>query len=104
MVAANTAVNAPVNATTDIATSEAEIRANNLTIRNTPAATIVAACIKALTGVGPSIASGNHVCSGNCADFPTAPANIPSDSHVAAKAVNPEADPSMSGISNGFRP
>jgi hypothetical protein len=26
----------------------------------TPAVTIVAACIKALTGVGPSIAIGNH--------------------------------------------
>src|SRR5213593_1642074 len=41
--------------------------------RNTPAATIVAAWINALTGVGPSIASGNQTCSGNCADFPTAP-------------------------------
>ena len=28
--------------------------------RYTPAATIVAACISALTGVGPSIASGSH--------------------------------------------
>ena len=30
--------------------------------KKTPAVTIVAACIKAETGVGPSIASGNHVC------------------------------------------
>jgi hypothetical protein len=28
----------------------------------TPAVTIVAACIKALTGVGPSIAIGNQTC------------------------------------------
>src|SRR5882724_8231005 len=28
------------------------------------------------TGVGPSIASGNHTCSGNCADLPTAPQKI----------------------------
>ena len=35
--------------------------------------TIVAAWIKALTGVGPSIASGSQMCSGNWADFPTAP-------------------------------
>ena len=28
----------------------------------TPAVTIVAACIKADTGVGPSIAMGNHTC------------------------------------------
>ena len=30
--------------------------------RNTPAVTMVAAWISALTGVGPSIASGNQVC------------------------------------------
>src|SRR4051794_6045568 len=44
--------------------------------RNTPAATIVAAWINALTGVGPSIASGNQTWSGNCPDFPTAPQKI----------------------------
>jgi hypothetical protein len=38
--------------------------------------TIVAAWINALTGVGPSIASGNHTYSGICADFPVAPTNI----------------------------
>ena len=35
----------------------------------TPAATIVAAWIKAETGVGPSIASGNQTCSGTWADL-----------------------------------
>jgi hypothetical protein len=30
--------------------------------RYTPAVTIVAACINAETGVGPSIAIGNHTC------------------------------------------
>src|SRR6187397_3567704 len=44
--------------------------------RNTPAATIVAAWISALTGVGPSIASGNQTCKGNCPDLPTAPQTI----------------------------
>lgn len=39
------------------------------TIRKTPAVTSVAACIRAETGVGPSIASGNHVCNPNCADL-----------------------------------
>jgi len=33
----------------------------DLITKKTPAVTIVAACNKALTGVGPSIASGNHV-------------------------------------------
>jgi hypothetical protein len=39
----------------------------------TPAETIVAAWIIALTGVGPSIASGSQTCSGHCADLPTVP-------------------------------
>ena len=39
----------------------------------TPAATIVAAWMRAEIGVGPSIASGSHVWSGNWADLPTAP-------------------------------
>ena len=42
-------------------------------IRNTPAVTMVAAWIKADTGVGPSIASGNQVCNPTWADLPTAP-------------------------------
>ena len=40
--------------------------------------TIVAAWIKAETGVGPSIASGSQVWSGSCADFATAPPRRPS--------------------------
>ena len=42
---------------------------------NTPAVTMVAAWIRAETGVGPSIASGSQVWSGICADFPIAPMN-----------------------------
>ena len=34
---------------------------------------MVAAWIRALTGVGPSMASGSHVWSGICADLATAP-------------------------------
>ena len=41
--------------------------------RNTPAVTIVAAWMSADTGVGPSMASGSHTCSGNWALLPTAP-------------------------------
>src|SRR5205814_9299053 len=51
--------------------------------RNTPAATIVAAWINALTGGGPSIASGNQTCSGNCPDFPIAPHEMSSAIQVA---------------------
>ena len=52
----------------------AESSGNRRTIAYTPADTIVAAWIIALTGVGPSIASGSQTCSGNCADLPTVPA------------------------------
>ena len=41
-------------------------------IKKTPAVTRVAACIKAETGVGPSIASGNQPCKPSWADLPTA--------------------------------
>src|SRR3546814_3638944 len=50
---------------------------------NTPAVTIVAAWISALTGVGPSIASGSHVCSPSCADLPIAPTNSRSEEHTS---------------------
>jgi hypothetical protein len=39
----------------------------------TPAVTIVAAWIRAETGVGPAIASGSQTYRGTCADFPQAP-------------------------------
>ena len=51
--------------------------------RNTPAATMVAAWINALTGVGPSMASGSQTCSGNCPDLPAAPQKISSAINVA---------------------
>ncbi len=40
-----------------------------------PAVTMVAAWISAEIGVGPSIESGSHTCSGTCADLPIAPMN-----------------------------
>ena len=68
------AVNAPKNATIN----KVELLNSNSSehrIIKTPAVTKVAACISAETGVGPSIASGNHIWSPNCADFPRAPQN-----------------------------
>ena len=71
--AASVSVMQPMIATNCCASgvSSTKIRA----VRYTPAATIVAAWIKALTGVGPSIASGSHTCSGNWALLPIAPQN-----------------------------
>ena len=72
-VAAKIAVTIPTIATTFKATWEYSKIGEHLITKKTPAVTIVAACIKADTGVGPSIASGSHVCNKNCADFPIAP-------------------------------
>jgi len=48
-------------------------------IKKTPETTSVAAWIKAETGVGPSIASGNQICKPICADFPKTPQNNKKD-------------------------
>ncbi len=56
---------------------------NMRTSRKTPAETMVAAWIKALTGVGPSMASGNQTCSGNWALLPM----VPKKSKVAIRAI-----------------
>ncbi len=55
--------------------------------------TIVAAWMSALTGVGPSIASGSHVCSGICADF----ANAPTSSRMQPAVRSPSPRSNSSG-------
>jgi hypothetical protein len=40
------------------------------------------------TGVGPSIASGSHVCNGTWADLPTAPRNSPRPSSTHSSWLN----------------
>src|SRR5512140_2651808 len=44
--------------------------------RYTPAETMAAAWIIALTGVGPFMASGSQTCSGNCDDLPMVPVTM----------------------------
>src|SRR3989304_5483088 len=75
MVAAKNAVVAPTTATAVCVISARANSGCNRAIMYTPAVTMVAAWISAKTGVGPSIASGSQVYSGNCADLPVAPAN-----------------------------
>src|SRR6478736_3236121 len=73
--AMNSAVVAPMMVTNDNAVSDSS---NSGLIRATmkiPAVTIVAAWISAEIGVGPSIESGSHTCSGTCALLPIAPMN-----------------------------
>src|SRR5215472_8224929 len=73
IVAAKIDVTQPITATTARAFGAIENTALVRAIMYTPAVTIVAAWISALTGVGPSMASGSHTYKGSCADFPQAP-------------------------------
>src|SRR6476660_6296748 len=99
-VAAKMQVAAPTQVTTVSAVADCSNIGDRRQTMNTPAVTMVAAWIRALTGVGPSIASGNQVCKPSCADLPIAPTNSSRHSNVivstvmAAKAT---VDPSMDG-------
>ena len=74
-MAANIAVVAPIIVIKSLANDDSENNGLILETINTPAVTIVAACINAETGVGPSIASGSQVWRPIWADFPIAPIN-----------------------------
>src|SRR6187549_13021 len=71
--AIDSAVVAPITVTTDSAVSEYSKSGDIRATMKIPAVTIVAAWISAEIGVGPSIESGSHTCSGTCADLPIAP-------------------------------
>ena len=73
MTPAITAVPMPTHATMPWATGARSNSGWKRAIRYTPAVTMVAAWISAETGVGPSMASGSQVCSGNCALLAKAP-------------------------------
>ena len=60
MVAAKKHVSAPMIVTRFIAAGDRLKMGLHLATRKTPAVTMVAAWMRALTGVGPSMASGNH--------------------------------------------
>src|SRR5476651_2508410 len=69
----NSAVVAPITSTNDSAVGEYSNSGDILATMKIPAVTMVAAWISAEIGVGPSIESGSHTCSGTCADLPIAP-------------------------------
>src|SRR3954454_2261451 len=71
--AMKSAVVAPTMVTNDSAVSDSSNNGLILATMKMPAVTIVAAWISAEMGVGPSIESGSHTCSGICADLPIAP-------------------------------
>ncbi len=69
------AVVAPMHSTNDSAVGDSSNSGDMRATMKMPAVTIVAAWISAEIGVGPSIESGSHTCSGTCADLPIAPMN-----------------------------
>lgn len=93
-IAPNSSVTAPTTVTTSCASGAPLKTAAERTIRYTPAVTIVAAWMRAETGVGPSIASPSQDCSGTWADLPQA-----ASSSIRAMAVSlPSlASPAMPG-------
>src|SRR6266550_5115513 len=96
IVAAKIAVIAPTTPTT---ASEGPAAANSgieRATRYTPAVTIVAAWIRADTGVGPAIASGSQVYKGICADLPVAPTKSSSVMPVNTPTEAPVAPPNTS--------
>src|SRR3979411_2378613 len=62
MVPDTKAVTPPQAAIKNITPGAYSKKKEHRSIKKTPAVTIVAACIKADTGVGPSIAIGNQTC------------------------------------------
>src|SRR6202012_5131897 len=89
-VAAKNAVVAPKNITTACASGASSNSGDSRATMKTPAVTMVAAWISADTGVGPSIASGNQVCSRNWADLPIAPMNRNRQVSVSALGCQPK--------------
>ena len=75
MVAAKKAVAAPIQAMIASVAGARAKRKCSRAVMYTPAVTMVAAWISALTGVGPAMASGNQTNRGICADLPVAPTN-----------------------------
>ena len=73
MVAAKSAVSPPTHATISRESGAISKSLWQRATMYTPAVTMVAAWMRAETGVGPSMASGSQVCRGSCADFPQAP-------------------------------
>src|SRR3990167_2903540 len=71
----NSAVMAPITMTKDSAVCDISNSGDMRATMKMPAVTMVAAWISAEIGVGPSIESGSHTCSGTCADLPMAPMN-----------------------------
>ena len=92
MVAATKAVTPPTTAIVVRPGTESASTGDMRQSRYTPAVTMVAAWMRAETGVGPSIASGSQLKSGIWALLPVAPSNRVSTTNVATVGVS---DPAL---------
>jgi len=104
---------APTIVTTVNAVGAYSNKGEHLAIINTPAVTVVAACIKAETGVGPSIASGYQVCKPSCVGMAghkqrwhLSPALRECGNywHLTATNTSAGADEGAAGLLEGVRP
>src|SRR5580698_3361530 len=84
------AVVAPITRTNESAASEYSNSGDMRATMKMPAVTMVAAWMRAEIGVGPSIESGSHTCSGTCADLPMAPMNRHTQMRVSALTLKVE--------------
>ena len=101
MEAAKRAVSAPIIATVFIEPGASTNNAFDRATIYTPAVTIVAAWIRAETGVGPSMASGSQTYSGIWADLPQAPTK---SNNVAAVMIGiADREVSAAGHMRDFR-
>lgn len=94
VVAAKNAVTAPTHVITISVVGAYSSNGDDRNSKYTPAVTSVAAWIRAETGVGPSIASGSHVCNPICALLPIAakrrskPISVSADSFMNGDKLN----------------
>src|SRR6476659_5484288 len=84
------AVVAPMKSTKLSAAGDSSNSGDMRATTKMPAVNTVAAWMSAEIGVGPSIESGIHTCSGTCADLPTAPMNRQMQITVAIDQAWPE--------------
>jgi CheY-like chemotaxis protein len=97
----DSAVVAPITVTNDNAVSDSSKSGLIRATMKMPAVTIVAAWISAEIGVGPSIESGSHTCSGTCALLPIAPTNRQMQVTVSSDQAAPAHPPTVSFTSAG---
>ena len=95
---------APITSTTLSAVSECSNSGDMRATMKMPAVTMVAAWMRAEIGVGPSIESGSHTWSGNCADLPIAPMKRQMQANVSTDHSAPHGPGIVVPVSPGAAP